>query len=70
MFGAGFGHDAITELRTGGSNADVLEFGTGVFADFAAAIGADTFFALDADQPITLMGVLLTGLAADDSHFI
>jgi VCBS repeat-containing protein len=76
VFAAGFGKDVITDFRTTGASADVLEFDIDLFADFedamgsAAQIGADTVFSLDADTSVTLRGVQMTSLAADDFRFV
>lgn len=76
VFAAGFGKDTITDFRTSGSSADVLEFSIGVFADFdtamdaAAQIGADTVISIDGDTTLTLKGVQLASLAHDDFRFV
>jgi len=76
IFAVGFGKDTVTDFRTSGSSADVLEFSIGVFANFEAAmdvaeqIGADTVFSIDADTTLTLKGVQLTSLAQDDFRFV
>ncbi len=76
VFAAGFGKDVITDFRTSGSSADVLEFDLDLFADFddamgsAAQVGADTVFTIDADTALTLKGVQLGSLAADDFRFV
>jgi hypothetical protein len=66
----------ITDFRSSGSSADVLEFDIDLFADFddamgsAAQVGADTVFTIDADTALTLKGVQLGSLAADDFRFV
>ena len=76
VFAAGFGKDEVTDFRTSGSSSDVLEFDIGLFADFddamgaAAQIGTDTVFTIDADTTLTLKGVHLASLAADDFRFV
>ncbi len=53
----------------------MLEFSIGLFADFDTAIasadqiGSDTVFAVDAETTLTLRGVQLASLAADDFRF-
>ncbi|KPF66142.1 hypothetical protein IP69_15715 [Bosea sp. AAP35] len=76
VFAAGFGKDMITDFRTTGASSDVLEFSIGLFADFddameaASQFGADTVFSLDADTTLTLKGVNLAALGADDFRFV
>lgn len=76
VFAPGFGNDRIADFRTTGSSADVLEFSSAIFADFDAAIaaaaqvGAATVFTIDADTSLTLEGVKLSALAADDFRFV
>ncbi len=76
VFASGFGRDTITDFRTSGASSDVLEFGTDIFADFASAlaaadqIGSDVVFTVDADNALTLQGVQLSSLAADDFRFV
>ena len=76
VFAAGFGKDEVTDFRTSGSSSDVLEFDIDLFADFddamgaAAQIGTDTVFTIDADTTLTLKGVHLASLAADDFRFV
>ncbi|QEL24950.1 ExeM/NucH family extracellular endonuclease [Bosea sp. F3-2] len=76
VFAVGFGKDTITDFRTSGSSADLLEFSIGVFADFETAmdaaeqIGADTVISIDADTTVTLKGVQLSSLAQDDFRFV
>ncbi len=76
VFAAGFGRDTITDFRTAGSSADLLEFSIGLFTGFedaidaASQVGADTVFSLDAETTLTLKGVQLTSLAADDFRFV
>ena len=54
----------------------MLEFDIDLFADFddamgaAAQIGTDTVFTIDADTTLTLKGVHLASLAADDFRFV
>lgn len=76
VFAAGFGKDMITDFRSSGASADVLEISVGLFADFdaamshAAQVGADTVFSIDADTTLTLKGVQLATLAQDDFRFV
>jgi Ca2+-binding RTX toxin-like protein len=76
VFAAGFGHDTIFDFKTSGSNADVLEFDTAIFADFGAAmaaadqVGRNVVFTVDADNTLTLQGVQMASLQADDFLFV
>ncbi len=76
IFAVGFGHDTITDFKTAGSSSDVLEFDTDVFADFTSAIaaadqvGQDVVFTFDTDNTLTLAGVELASLQADDFRFV
>ncbi|MET1412189.1 calcium-binding protein [Roseibium sp. HPY-6] len=70
------GHDTITDFSAGAGSADLLEFTTGQFADFAAVIaaatddGADTTIAIDAATSIVLKSVLVADLHQDDFQFV
>jgi Ca2+-binding RTX toxin-like protein len=76
VFAAGFGKDVITDFRTSGASADVLEFDIDLFAGFddamdaASQVAGDTVFTIDADTSVTLKGVQLTSLAVDDFRFV
>jgi hypothetical protein len=76
VFAAGFGKDAITDFTTTGSSADLLQFSSDMFADFAdvmshtAQVGSSVVVTLDADTSITLANVQMTSLAADDFRFV
>ena len=76
VFAAGFGRDTVTDFRTTGSSADVLEFDIGLFAGFddamdaATQVGGDAIFTIDANTTLTLQNVQLTSLAADDFRFV
>ena len=65
---AGFGEDIITDF----SNEDRIQFASGLFespqAVLAASrqVGADTVITLDLNNTITLQGVQLSSLRADD----
>ncbi len=75
VFAEGFGRDTITDFRASGASADMLEFSSAIFADFGAAtaaadqVGDDTVFSIDAETTLTLRGVQLASLAADDFRF-
>lgn len=75
VFAQGFGRDIVTDFRASGGSSDMLEFSLDVFADFETAIaaadqiGADTVFSIDAETTLTLRGVQLGSLAADDFRF-
>ncbi|WP_054141659.1 glycerophosphodiester phosphodiesterase family protein [Bosea sp. AAP35] len=76
VFAAGFGKDTVTDFRTTGTSADVLEFATDIFADFddamaaATQVGSDTVFTIDADTTLTLKSIALASLAQNDFHFV
>lgn len=71
-----FGHDTITDFVAGPASADVIEFGSSLFADFAAVlaatsqIGANTVITFDASNTVTLQNVTLTNLHQDDFTFL
>lgn len=75
-FGAGFGHDAITDFTAGTASDDVIEFNTvpglSTYTDIlaiAADDGAQTTITVDANNTITLQGVLVADLSVDDFWF-
>jgi Ca2+-binding RTX toxin-like protein len=74
-FGAGDGMDRILDFVTGGSEADVIAFNGGVFADFAAVQaasrqeGADVVIAYGAGDALTLAGVQVGSLSAANFAF-
>lgn len=76
VFAADFGHDVIKDFSVTGGNADVLEFSTDLFADYAAfldaadQVGRDVVVTLDDDTSLTLSNVKLTSLGADDFRFV
>ncbi|WP_041797936.1 ExeM/NucH family extracellular endonuclease [Rhodopseudomonas palustris] len=76
VFAAGFGKDTVTDFATTGSSADLLQFSSDMFADFAdvmahtAQVGSSVVVTLDADTSITLANVQMTSLAADDFRFV
>lgn len=74
VFMPGFGRDTITDFA--GGHEDVVEFAAALFADFdaamaqAAQVGSDVVFTIDADTSLTLAGVQLGSLGADDFRFV
>ena len=71
---AGVGHDTVTDFHPG---ADVLQFLAPMFANAQAALNAthddgqgNTVVALDAQDTITLTGVLKTQLHVSDFHVV
>ena len=73
VFAVGFGRDTVTDFSAEG---DVLQFDMSVFADFGQALqastqaGADVVIAYDADNSVTLQGVNLSSLQAEDFLFV
>jgi len=71
VFAAGFGHDVVTDFRSG----DHIAFQDGVFSDFQAVlnasqqVGADVVITLDSGNVITLQHVQLSSLHASDFLF-
>jgi hypothetical protein len=71
VFGAGFGHDVVTDFRSG----DQIAFQDGVFSDFQAVlnaskqVGADVVITLDSGNEVTLQHVQLASLHASDFLF-
>jgi Ca2+-binding RTX toxin-like protein len=67
-----FGKDVVTDFNSTGSKHDVLEFAHNVFASaadvlaHAAQIGKDVVITHDANDTITLVGVHLNQLPAND----
>jgi Ca2+-binding RTX toxin-like protein len=75
--GANFGNDTITDFRTGNTkNHDTIQFDHTVFANFAAVqghagqVGSNTVITLDANDSVTLTGVLLSNLHSFDFQFV
>jgi len=72
VFGVGFGHDLVTDFRSG----DHIAFQDGVFSDFQAVlnasqqVGADVVITLDSGDVITLQHVQLASLHASDFVFV
>src|SRR6202011_3012000 len=70
--GPGFGHAETTDF----TNADRIEFDGGLFGSFQAVqaasqqVGNDTVITLDANDSITLQGVALKSLRANDFSFV
>jgi Ca2+-binding RTX toxin-like protein len=71
-----FGKDTITDFAATGAGHDVLQFDHTVFASGAAAlahaaqVGSNVVIAYDAADTITLVGVSLHQLSANDFHII
>lgn len=74
-FAALFGNDTITDFAATGPAHDVVQFGAGIFADFAdlqqhmAAVGNDVVITLDGGNSIVLQHVALANLSAVDFAF-
>src|SRR5262249_38914533 len=75
VFNAGFGHDTITAFGDTGTNQDVLDFSTAIFANFAAVqaashqVGSDVHIDVNALSSVVLANVSLANLGADDFRF-
>ncbi|MHC2384712.1 Ca2+-binding RTX toxin-like protein [Bradyrhizobium liaoningense] len=76
MFAAGFGKDTVTDFATTGASADVLQFSSSLFSDFAEVmshttqVGNNVVVTLDADNTVTLANLQMASLAADDFRFV
>jgi hypothetical protein len=73
----GLGSDTVTDFNAAaGANHDILEFSSGLFADFAAIqgamqqAGADVVITVSPADTITLQRVTLNALDASDFAFI
>jgi len=75
IFDKGFGKDVVAGFVATGAAHDTLDFSTAVFANFAAVkshmaqSGANVVITLDSADTITLTGVKLGSLKADDFTF-
>jgi Ca2+-binding RTX toxin-like protein len=73
---AAFGKDTITDFASTGAGHDVLQFDHSIFATNATAlahatqVGSNVVVAYDAADTITLVGVSLHQLSANDFHII
>jgi hypothetical protein len=71
VIGAGAGHETIQNFDPA---HDILQFSASLFANYAAAmtdarqVGADTVFAIDARDSVTLQNVNVSSLAASNVH--
>lgn len=71
VFNGAFGRDTVTDFDT---NADLIQFGSGSFADYsqvmdrAAQVGDDVVISFDPENTLTLQGVMLGTLEPD--HFL
>ncbi|WP_066479667.1 hypothetical protein [Bosea sp. WAO] len=74
VFATGFGRDTITDFA--GGQEDIIAFDSDIFADFdalishAAQIGSDVVITVDQDNALTLSGIQLNALHADDFRFV
>ncbi len=74
-FGAGDGYDTIRDFITGGSEADVIAFNSGVMTSFAAVQaasrqeGGDVVIAVTQDSSIRLQDVALNSLSESNFTF-
>lgn len=73
VFHAGFGRETVNNFDT---TADVLQFDSGVFADWAHLLGAttqqgsDLLITLDANDVLTLKNVTLANFTSQDAKFV
>ena len=74
---SGAGNNVVDNFTAGSAAGhDVIEFSHAVFADWAQLlgasrqVGADTIITVDADSTITLTGVTLSSLTADDFNIV
>lgn len=76
VFAAGFGADTVAGFGTVGVNADLLEFDSAVFADFAAVLeaaeaqGRNTVLTADDGSTITLSNIRVSALNEDMFSFV
>jgi hypothetical protein len=72
VFHVGYGLDTISDFAAGVSVGDVIQVDASLFANFAAIqshaaqVGAHTVITYDAANTITLTGVSLSSLNAND----
>lgn len=76
IFRDGFGFDTVTDFAVGAASDDVIEFGDGLFVDFAAVIaasqqvGSNVEITVDGSNGILLNNVTLANFHADDFRFL
>ncbi len=77
IFKAGYGADTITDFQGGSGVGDVVEFQNSLAADYAALQafmddfgGASTVIDFGGGDSLTLQGVMLSDLDADDFRFV
>jgi Ca2+-binding RTX toxin-like protein len=77
VFNAGFGADTITDFTAGAAiGHDAIEFGTGVFASYAAVqavmteAGANVVIDAGGGHTLTIQNVTLASLTSDDFIFV
>ena len=76
VFHTGFGPETVDNFVATGTNHDVLQFDTSVFADWAHLLGAttqqgsDLAITLDPGDVITLKNVSLASFTSADAHFV
>ena len=76
VFHAGYGQDTISDFAAGAAVADVIQVDTSLFANFAdiqshaAQVGSNTVITYDAANTITLTGVSVSSLNANDFLFV
>ncbi|MFN3673765.1 MAG: calcium-binding protein, partial [Bosea sp. (in: a-proteobacteria)] len=75
VFAHGFGRDTITDFATE-AGGDVIKLDSGLFGNFSAVrdaanqVGSDTVIRFDTGDFLTLTGVSLDTLTADDFRFV
>jgi Ca2+-binding RTX toxin-like protein len=76
VFHAGFGLDTISDFSAGAAIGNVIQVDASLFADFAAIqshasqVGSNTVITYDAGNTITLTGVSISALNANDFLFV
>jgi Ca2+-binding RTX toxin-like protein len=76
VFHSGFGFDSISDFAAGPDIGDVIQVDTSLFADFAAIqshaaqVGLNTVITYDPGNTITLTGLSLSSLNANDFSFV
>ncbi|WP_206243587.1 beta strand repeat-containing protein [Novosphingobium terrae] len=76
VFHAGFGQETVTGFMPSGPTADVLQFDTNVFSDWAHLLGAtvqqgsDLLITLDASDSILVKNMAISSFSSANAHFV